>query len=478
MLPIIARTMFRIQERLLGRRSFAILKELRQCEGWPRDRLEALRLRRLREVIAAAYEHTPYWRGVMDSQGIRPDDIRKLDDLRRFPLLEKTTLRERREEMIWKEEGPRLHMVRTSGSTNEALQFYTNSNREAQINAARMRGHEWIGIRRGEKEMYFWGSPVELSKQDRVKRVRDWFINDGLTNGFEIRSEDVPRNLEYWKHWRPRCLFGYPCSFSLTATMARSQGIDLTGLRERGLRAVCTTSELLTDVDRELISAAFAVPVYDSYGLREGGLVGHECEHFTMHTMDEQVLLETVDPQTLEPTDGEGELVLTNLVGKVMPVIRYRTGDIVTLSEKPCPCGRPLGHVKVSGGRAADFAVTSDGKWVAGYFIIYICRSVPGIVKFQLRQERLGEMTVFLVTDGSFPADGEDRVRRGVEQRLRSDDVIHVQQVEDIAPAPSGKYRPVISKVAEELRKAPAGDGPSDPQEASDSAPRAKSTCC
>ena len=56
------------------------------------------------------------------------------------------------------------------------------------------------------------------------------------------------------------------------------------------------------------------MPVYDSYGLREGGLVGHECDRFTMHCMDEQVILETIDPDTLEPTDGEGELVLTNIV--------------------------------------------------------------------------------------------------------------------------------------------------------------------
>jgi len=170
--------------------------------------------------------------------------------------------------------------------------------------------------------------------------------------------------------------------------------------------------------------------------------------------MDEQVILETIDPETLEPTDGEGELVLTNIVSKVMPIIRYRTGDIVTLSNDPCPCGRPLSSVKVSGGRAADFVVTSDGKWVAAYFIIYICRSVPGIVKFQLRQERTGSMTVALVVDGSFPADGEERVRRGVQERLRSDDEIAVEQVDDIQPAPSGKYRPVISKVAEELRAA------------------------
>ena len=454
MLPILARTCFRLQERLLGRNTFSVLRELEASQSWPPARMESLRVERLRALVASAYEHTPYWRSVMDQHGIGPADIRNLDDLRRFPLLEKETIRARREEMVWREEGRRLTLVRTSGSTNEALQFYSNSNREAQINAARMRGHEWIGIRRGEKEMYFWGSPVELSKQDRVKRVRDFFVNDGLTNGFEIKAQLVRGYYDYWMKWRPACIFGYPCSFSLMAQMAAQQGLSLTGLKDRGLKVLCTTSEMLTDVDRQAIETAFGVPLYDSYGVREGGLVGHECDRGTMHTMDEQLLLETVDPLTGRPTDGEGELVLTNIVSRVMPMIRYRTGDIVTLSAAPCPCGRTLRSIKISGGRVADFVVTTDGRWIPGYAFIYICRSVKGIVKFQAIQEKRGEVLVRVATDGNFPPDGTDQVGRAVRARLRSDDRVVVERVADIAPAPSGKYRPVIGKLAEELRRA------------------------
>lgn len=450
-LPLFARTFFRVHERLLGRRTFAILKELEESQWWPRQGLEELQLRRLQDLVAAAYAHTPYWRSVMDGAGIAPADVRGLADLRRFPLLDKETVRARREEMVWRGEGRRLQLVRTSGSTNEALQFYTSSGREAQINAARIRGHEWVGIRRGEKEMYFWGSPVELSKQDRIKRIRDWLLNDGLTNGFAVTPELVPQYVACWKRWRPKCIFGYPCSLTLMVTMARSAGIDLGGLRNRGLEVIVTTSEMLTGVDRQTIAGAFGVPVYDSFGLREGGLVAHECERFTMHCTDEQLILETIDPETLEPTPGEGELVLTNVVGRVMPMIRYRTGDIVTLSNEPCPCGRTLSRIRISGGRVTEFVVTRQGTWIPGYAFIYICRSVPGIVKFQVHQERRGELRVLLATDGDFPADGADRVREAVRKRLASDDAVLVELVGDIQPAPSGKYRPVVGKLAEEL---------------------------
>jgi len=448
----LARNIFHLQERFLGRSTFSILKKLNQSQWWPAEQMDSLRLERLKWILATAYQNTPYWRGVMDAQGIQPEGIRSLEDLQKFPLLVKETLRSRREEMVWRTEGKRVQLVRTSGSTNEALQFYTSSTRESHINAARMRGHEWIGVRRGEREMYYWGSPVELSKQDRIKRFRDWLINDGLTNGFELTPERVAGYIAYWKRWRPKCIFGYPSTFVLTVKMAGGLKIDLRELNRHGLEVICTTSEMLTDVDRQMIAEAFGVPVYDSYGLREAGLIGHECEHATMHCMDEQVILETIHPETLEPTAGEGELVVTNIVSPVMPIIRYRTGDIVTLSREACPCGRTLSRIRVSGGRIADFILTDQGKWVVGYSFIYICRSVKGIVKFQVRQERIGKIRILLVTDEQFPADGEEQVIRAAKARLQSTDEIIVERVADIPPLPSGKYRPVVSKVTENMR--------------------------
>ncbi|EAT17296.1 phenylacetate--CoA ligase family protein [Desulfuromonas acetoxidans] len=451
MIPIIARQIFKMQEQLLGRESFSILGQLLQSEYWGRERLRHLQLERFQRIVQLAYQHTPYWRTLMDQRGLYPQTIQSLKDLQRFPFLNKEIIRNQRETMVWKDEGKRVQLVRTSGSTNEALEFYTSSTREAQINAARMRGHEWVGMQRGEKELYYWGSPVELSKQDRIKQVRDWLINDALTNGFEVTPERLKSYFAQWLTWRPKCIFGYPSTFVLTVTMAQSLGLDLTELKSSGLAMIITTSELLSDIDRELIEQGFGVPVYDSYGLREAGLIGHECSYGTMHCMDEQLFLETIDPQTLQPTEGEGELVVTNLVGPAFPMIRYRTGDIVTLSQKPCACGRTLSSVSISGGRAVEFIVTKAGKWVVGYSFIYIARAVKGIVKFQVVQEEIGAIHIRLVTNDQFPADGIEQVRAKATQRLGGDDRIEVELVDEIKPARSGKYRPVISKVAEEL---------------------------
>ena len=93
MLPVIARTIFRMQERMLGRESFRILAELNESQRWPRQRMDELRLRRLQQLACAVYEDSPFWRSRMDEHSIRPAEVRALEDLQRFPLLAKSAIR-------------------------------------------------------------------------------------------------------------------------------------------------------------------------------------------------------------------------------------------------------------------------------------------------------------------------------------------------------------------------------------------------
>ena len=279
------------------------------------------------------------------------------------------------------------------------------------------------------------GGPVALTKIAPGRGRRPTYGADRVNEIVQATTQTKPQGATHWS----------------TRTMAKAQGINPTEIKRCGLEVIITTSEMLGEVNRRIIEEGFSVPVYDSYGLREAGFVGHDCEHKTMHCADEQVILETIDPNTLEPTAGEGELVITNIMSPTMPIIRYRTGDIVKLSNQPCPCGRSLSSISISGGRAVEFIVTDAGKWVIGYSFIYICRSVKGIIKFQVRQERIGQVRVLLVTDDNFPPDGAEQVAKAVRQRLGGNDEILVELVDDIRPSPSGKYRPVVSKVAEEM---------------------------
>jgi phenylacetate-CoA ligase len=438
--------MFRIHERLLGRDTFKILGQLTRSQFLPRERIEKIRLSRFKSLVASAYEYCPYWRQVMNKVGLHPQDVRSLDALKAFPLLTKEDIRRDRERMVWRDEGRGVHIAKTTGSTNARLDFYTSASRESHITAARMRGHRWVGVEPGDKEMYFWAAPLELAVQDRIRQLRDWLRNDAFTNGLMITPRLARECVEKWAAWRPRCVFGYVSSFTTLVRLATQEKLDLTRFADLGLKAIITTSELLGE-SRKTISDAFGVPVFDSYGLRESGLIGHDCSHFTMHTNDEQLLLETVDPHTLEPTDGEGELVVTMLASRVMPVIRYRTGDLVTLGSASCPCGVSLGSIKMSGGRIMECIVTSEGNWISAVSLIYTCRAVPGLRQLQARQDRIGEVKLLVALEEDAPPDAMDRVATLMRQRLDSKDSILLERVSEIPPAPSGKQMMVVSKV-------------------------------
>ncbi len=447
---LLAGIMFRMHERMLGRNTFKVLSQLRRSQYWTREQIQKLRLARLRQLVRDAHDHCPFWRRVMIELGIDPGDIRDIKDIAAFGLLSREDIRQHREEMVWRHEGRGVTIATTSGSTNARLQFYTSASRESHITAARMRGHGWVGVEPGDKELYFWAAPLEVNTQDRLRQVRDWLRNDAFSNGLLLTPQRVRRYFSQWMKWKPRCIFGYVSSFAMMVRLANQCDIDLSLLARRGLRAIVTTSELLGD-HRSIISQAFGVPVYDSFGLREGGLIAHDCYHCTMHTNDEQLILETINPNTLEPTTCEGELVVTMLMSNAMPIIRYRTGDLVSLSEPSCACGLSLGSICMRGGRIMESLITTEGNIISAVSLLYTCKAIPALRQLQARQERLGEIRLLVALEDDAPHDTMKRVEHAMRKRLDSQDKLIIQQVDEIPPVASGKQMVVISQVARDM---------------------------
>jgi len=109
-----ANLLFRAQETNPGRRTFAVASQLRASQWWPRERLQKLQLETSAASGPSGLSAYALLRGVMDDHRISPEDINSLDDVRRFPLLDKETVRARREDMVWRGDGRRLQLVRTT----------------------------------------------------------------------------------------------------------------------------------------------------------------------------------------------------------------------------------------------------------------------------------------------------------------------------------------------------------------------------
>ncbi len=312
--------------------------------------------------------------------------------------------------------------------------------------AAKWRATRWWGVDIGDREAVLWGSPIELSAQDRWRAARDAVLRTTLLPAFAMSTERLDRYLARLRQFRPRMLFGYPSALSLLARHARARAVPLDRL---GIRVAFVTAERLYPEQRALIGQVFGCAVANGYGGRDAGFIAHECEQGGMHISAEDVLVEIVDSRGRQlPPGSSGNIVVTHLASGDFPFIRYLTGDVGALGQRPCACGRGLPLLQQIEGRQTDFLVAQDGTVMHGLALIYILRDLVQVRAYKIIQESLQLTRVLLVCVPALDAGLRQSIVAGFRARLGADVEIAIEEVAEIAAEASGKYRYVISKIA------------------------------
>jgi phenylacetate-CoA ligase len=336
-----------------------------------------------------------------------------------------------------------LARFNTGGSSGEPLVFYIGKNRVSHDVAAKWRATRWWGVDIGDSEIVVWGSPIELGKQDRLKRWRDKMFRTRLLPAFEMSEAKLDQFIDTIRTIKPRMLFGYPSALTLIARHGRKHGLTMNDL---GIKVAFVTSERLYDDQRATISAVFGCPVANGYGGRDAGFIAHECPAGGMHITADDIVVEIIDAAgQVQPVGVAGEIVVTHLSTNDFPFIRYRTGDIGVLGTTPCSCGRGLPLLQDIQGRSTDFVVAADGTIMHGLSLIYILRDIPGIRSFKVIQESRALTRVLLVTDTDFQPGSIDLVTKGFKERLGPSVSVTVDLVDNIPAESSGKFRYIIS---------------------------------
>ena len=311
--------------------------------------------------------------------------------------------------------------------------------------AAKWRATRWWNVDIGDPEIVVWGSPIELTTQDRVRKIRDRLMRTRLLPAFEMNEANLDSFVETIRTTRPAMLFGYPSSLSLIARHAEKCGKTMNDL---GIKVAFVTSERLYDHQRDDISRVFGCPVANGYGGRDAGFIAHQCPHGGMHITAEDVIVEIVDREgNVMPAGTEGEVVVTHLATSEYPFIRYRTGDIASLSLAHCTCGRTLPLLEEIQGRTTDFVIATDGTIIHGLALVYPIREIPGIAAFKIVQETLERVVVNIVPGENCGPDVERLITQGIVARLGKTVHVDVIRVNDIPLERSGKFRYVQSQV-------------------------------
>jgi len=326
----------------------------RDVELLPREELEALQVKRLRETVARALS-SPHYGKVLGGKGISPEDIRSLEDLRRIPFTTKEDLRRGFPYgflAVPKDEVVRLHA--SSGTTGTPTVVY-HTRRDLEVWADLVaRCLYMVGMRKEDvfQNMMSYGLFTGgLGLHYGAERIGALVIPSGAGNS--------RRQITLMRQFGTTAIHIIPSYALKLLETFQEMGLDP---KEMKLRMAFVGAEPHTEEVRRRIEEAYGIDAFNSYGLSEmnGPGVAFECPYKEgMHVWEDSYILEVIDPETLEPVpDGEeGELVLTTLRREAMPLLRYRTGDLAFVYPDPCPCGRTHRRISRIKGRTDDMFI-------------------------------------------------------------------------------------------------------------------------
>ncbi|MGB5082081.1 MAG: phenylacetate--CoA ligase [Burkholderiales bacterium] len=325
-------------------------------ETLPREKLRALQLRRLRQTVKNAYDNVPLHRKRLKSHGIKPADIRSLDDLAALPFTMKSDLRDHYPFGMFacpREEVVRLHA--SSGTTGKPTVVGYSVKDIATWADLMARTMACAGARPGDVIHNAYGYGLftgGLGAHYGAERLGATVV--------PMSGGNTERQIVLIQDFGARVLCATPSYALSIAEVAEKQGIDL---RKSNLKIGIFGAEPWSEAMRTELDARLGIKAVDIYGLSEilGPGVAAECIEVRdgLHGWEDHFLFEVIDPETGKqlPEGESGELVITTLTKEALPMLRYRTRDITRTSRDRCGCGRTHLRIRRITGRNDDMLI-------------------------------------------------------------------------------------------------------------------------
>lgn len=420
-----------------GWRFRTVLRDLGRLERLSPAELAAHQIESLRRVLSLAGQNVPFYREALAQSGLSPAAVVSLADLARLPLIDKAIVRSRPDD--FRDRAARF-VVRgyTSGTTGTPLTVYRDLASVIHENALIWRQRLWFGVKPGERLAVLRGEVVTpASRKEPPFWRRDRFANELILSSHHLAPQNVRAYAEVLARFAPAALCAYPSAAAELARLLAGHG-----LTPPPLRAVFTASETLRPEDAVLIRRVFRAPVADRYGNAERTLAGGHCERGGYHLWTDVTLSEF-----LPAPDGLSELVGTPLVGRAMPLLRYRTGDRAAAATGSCPCGRAFPVVDRIEGRLDPPVLTPDGRRVGR--LDHVWKGLAHVASGQIVQEADLTVRLRVVPEPGFGDRDRAAIEAHARERLGPDLPIVIEEIDRLPRTAAGKFLAVVSHVAD-----------------------------
>lgn len=373
-----------------GRKLSAALKVVLERQTWTRQALEDHQWKWLQAQARHAYEHFDFYRAKYDAAKFHPSDLRGPEDLVKIPFLTRDELRQAD---LWTNIEP-AHAIRrlsSSGSTGIPIRVIRDESALWHFTAANMAlYHDWCRGQPLANVLYFLDDSPDSMDCAAADFLRTTVAEERLVPITEGAEAALDRIAEF----EPEFISSYPSTMrNIAMTLHRR------GERYSKLRLLHLTSEMTDPQARRLLNLVFPeAQIVETYTSTEAGLVAWPCEaEGRLHLTEDSAIYEIVDADG-KPTDGTGELVVTDLINQSMPLVRYRgLGDYCRWAESGCRCGSILRSIRHLEGRYAESLMRPDGTLLSPYVLADAMDDVPGMYQYQLVQRTPVEFEVLVV---------------------------------------------------------------------------------
>ena len=422
-------------------RSIFDLYQLRKQQWLDTEKLKKTQLKKLRFMVDHVYRNVRYYRSLLDSSGMKPEDIRTTEDLARIPITTRQRVQKLSEEDIvaMNVDLKACKNILTAGSSGMPLRVY---------------------LRQDDNDFYemLWARTFLENGQRIFDRIVDfkyhiprkhWFQYLGIWRKTVISILDnMEKKIERLEQIQPDVLRGNPFELSKLASYLQREGP-----REIEPRLIFSMGSLLDQRSRALLESVFRTEVFDCYGATEFGCIAWECSaHEGYHINVDAVILEIVRNEESVGPRERGRIVCTGLHSSAMPLIRYDLGDIGVLSDHECSCGRGLPLLESLEGRADDFLVSSTGILYSPSVIVNEIKSVAGISQFRIVQDSEVGVSVEIVPDRHFSPKTTEEAENTLKKIVGTDLEVEVRIVDEIISDKTGKIRSISSEVSKGFR--------------------------
>ena len=408
----------------------------RKVESFDAEQLYAYQYERLKEIIAYAMEHVPYYRKAYHECGFEIGDFKCIEDLKGLPCLTKDILRSCPPEVFLSDESPRLGVVyvKTSGSTGVPLNFACDLKARAAKFAITYRAFKEAGYSLGAPQFYlkncfYQNQAFKYSRLVNRTQMHAYMNSKSNARGCELLLRKHP----------PVHVLAHP-----NALLEFGTSLEDVRFTFRRLKGISTMSEPLTPALRSQLEDCFKVKVFDYYSNKESSLIAYETREKGFMLGEHFSYSELLPNEAAAAEPMCGEMVSTTFFSYAMPLIRYRNADIVRL--KANAHGGAFREVVEVSGRTSEAICLPDGNKVRIFNFMH--SQLDNVRMYQIVQESLQKISIDVVPADSGKAIDATSIIRELKGYIGDDTMqFEVRKVPSLQKTEAGKTPRIISRI-------------------------------